>query len=234
VIDLVRRRSFSIVILLAVIIGGGSFWWTSRDRGVAADPPVYVALGASDAVGVGADDPSSQGWVPLVARGLPANPNLVNLGISGATIADVNTDELPVAIDARPDWITIWPGVNDLRHDVSLDSFTDGLNTTLDRLRSDTSAQIIIMNIPDLRNVPAFTSLDPDTLDQTVRQWNAAIDQAATSHGALLVDLYGNSQEVTGHPEDISSDGFHPSSAGYRQIADLVLKTVRAHVSPAP
>lgn len=209
------------------------FWWLSRDHGAAADPSVYVALGASDAVGVGADNPSTEGWVPLVARGLPSKPNLVNLGISGATVDDIMTQELPVAIDAHPDWVSVWPGVNDLRHDVSLKSFTTELNTLLDRLNSETHARIIVVNIPDLRKVPAFTSVDPISLDKTVRQWNAAIAQAAQAHNALQVDLYGSSEDATGHPEDISSDGFHPSTAGYQRIADFVLKTVRADVSPA-
>lgn len=30
----------------------------------AAPPPVYVALGASDSVGIGAPDPARDGWVP--------------------------------------------------------------------------------------------------------------------------------------------------------------------------
>jgi len=35
--------------------------------------------------------------------------------------------------------------------------------------------------------------------------------------------------ELGAHPEYISGDGFHPSSAGYRRIADLVLDTLRRH-----
>ena len=217
--------------LIAFIIGGGAFWWSSRGHGVAAEPPVYVALGASDAVGVGANQPSTEGWVPLVAKGLPAHPDLINLGISGATVSDVINQELPVALDAHPAWVSIWPGVNDLRHNVSLQSFTADLKTTLDQLQNGTQARIIVVNIPDLRQVPAFKSADPAALDQTVRQWNASIAQVVQAHHALLVDLYANSAIITGHPEDISSDGFHPSTAGYQRIADLVLKTVRAHVS---
>jgi lysophospholipase L1-like esterase len=103
----------------------------------------------------------------------------------------------------------------------------------LDRLSHDTLARVIVLNIPDLRRVPAFATVDQTTLDQTVREWNNAIAQATRRNNAILVDLYGNSQEVAGHPEDISSDGFHPSTAGYRRIADLVMKTVRADVSPS-
>ncbi len=228
---LLRRRPISILIVLTVVLGGGLFWWTSRNESVAAVRPVYVALGASDAVGVGADHPASEGWVPLVAEGLPSHPNLVNLGISGATLNDVSSQELPIAVDAQPDWVTLWPGVNDLRHGVNLDEFIHELNAIVDQISQRTAARIILVNIPDLRSVPAFNSLNPIALDGTVREWNIAIADAARAHHATLVDLYANSAEVTGHPEDVSSDGFHPSTAGYKRIADLVLKTVHDHDS---
>ena len=230
---LAQPRLLSVVVIIALISGGGLIWWTSHDPSIAADPQVYVALGASDAVGVGADHPSSEGWVPLVGNELPESPQLINLGISGATLGDVISQELPVAIDARPDWVSIWPGVNDLRQDVSLKTFTSQLNAILNQLNRETLAHVIVLNIPDLRLVPAFAEVDQTTLDQTVRQWNDAIAQAVRQHNAILVDLYGNSQEVAGHPQDISSDGFHPSTAGYRRIADLVRKTVRTDVSPS-
>ena len=230
---LAQPRFLSVIVLVALISGGGLIWWISRDQSIAADPHVYVALGASDAVGVGADRPSTEGWVPLVAGELPASPELINLGISGATLDDVISQELPVAIDARPDWVTIWPGVNDLQQGVSLTTFKSEINALLDRLKQDTLARVIVLNIPDLRLVPAFAEIDRATLDQTVRAWNNVITQAARQHNAILVDLYGNSQEIAGHPENISSDGFHPSTAGYRRIADLVMKTVRADVSPS-
>ncbi len=220
--------------MLVLFAGVGVVWWSSRDQSVAAERPIYAALGASDAVGVGADNPSTDGWVPLIARDLPGNPQQLNLGISGATVSDVIDEELPVALDAHPSWISIWPGVNDLRHQVGLQAFAKQLNTLLDRINQETQARVILLNVPDLRDVPAFASVDQTTLDQTVRKWNSVIAQAAKAHNAILVDLYGNSEIVTGHPEDISSDGFHPSSAGYKRIADLVLKTVHDDVQPSP
>jgi lysophospholipase L1-like esterase len=226
---LTAPRFISIFVLMALISAGGLFWWSTHDARSAAEPSVYVALGASDAVGVGADHPSTEGWVPLVSDELPANPQLINLGISGATVGDVISQELPVAIDARPDWVSIWPGINDLRHDVSQATFASNLDTLLERLTQQTTTRVIVLNIPDLRLVPAFATVDPVTLDRTVRDWNETIAQAARQHNAILVDLYEHSQEIAGHKEDISSDGFHPSTAGYRRIADLVLKTVHAH-----
>ncbi|MBV9713066.1 MAG: hypothetical protein JO011_19365, partial [Ktedonobacteraceae bacterium] len=46
-------------------------------------PVTYVALGASDAVGVGTNNPQTQGYVPLLAQKLPRGSHLINLGVSG-------------------------------------------------------------------------------------------------------------------------------------------------------
>ena len=130
----VGRRGVILVVVLALLVSAGFFWRSSRDQGVAAERPVYAALGASDAVGVGADNPPSEGWVPLVARDLPGNPELLNLGINGAAVSDVIQQELPVALDVHPSWVSLWPGVNDLRHQISLQAFGTQLNALLDRI----------------------------------------------------------------------------------------------------
>src|SRR5690242_13196382 len=48
---------------------------------IPSGPITYVALGASDAVGVGSNQPGAQGYVPLVAARLPKGSHLLNLGI---------------------------------------------------------------------------------------------------------------------------------------------------------
>src|ERR1700719_4718001 len=53
---------------------------------IADGPVTYVALGASDAVGVGSSKPGMQGYVPLISQRLPKGSRLVNLGISGVRL----------------------------------------------------------------------------------------------------------------------------------------------------
>lgn len=194
---------------------------------------MYVALGASDAVGIEADNPALEAWPAAVHAGLPQGTQLVNLGISGATLGDVVRDELPPAVDARPGLVSIWPGVNDLRARVPLATFTSQLDQILGQFSQvqDNNPTLVVLNIPDLRHLPVFSVVDPALLDTTVRQWNAAIAQVAQRHDAILIDLYGQAPELVEHREYISADGFHPSSAGYRRIADLVLAALDEHVS---
>jgi lysophospholipase L1-like esterase len=220
----------ALVLVLALLAAGG-LWWvaggTSRGRAAAA-PGVYVALGASDAVGVGAQRPAQEGWAPRVHAGLPAGTQLVNVGVSGATLRDVIERQLPVALDARPRWATLWPGVNDLRAGVDEAAFGRDLDLVLGELDRIEGITVVVLNIPDLRLLPVFGGGSAARLDATVQRRNALIAAAADRHGALVVDLYAGQLELAQHPEYISADGFHPSSAGYARIADLVLERLRA------
>jgi lysophospholipase L1-like esterase len=221
-----------LIAIAAILLASASLaacgWSRRTSAGVV---PVHVALGASDAVGVGAARPAQDGWVPLVTAGLPEGTELINLGVSGATLTDVIAGQLPVALDADPGWVTLWPGPNDLRNGVALDTFAGQLEQILAALQPPAGEQrtVAVLNLPDLRVLPAFARTDRAALDAQVRTWNAAIAAAVSRHAqyAVLVDLYANWAELAAHPGYISADGFHPSSAGYRRIADLTLETIR-------
>jgi lysophospholipase L1-like esterase len=223
---LLQRRVLAAA-LAVVALSGSAAWLLVRGDGTAARP-VYLALGASDAVGIGADRPEAEGWVPVVHRGLPNGTRLVNLGISGATLDEVLALEAPVVADARPSLVTLWPGPNDLRFGVDGAAFGAQLDQLLRSVRAAGEPAVFVLNLPDLRYVPAFAATDPDALDQVVRDWNARIADAAARHAAHVVDLHGASLELHEHPEYVSPDGFHPSTEGYRRIGELVLAAIDA------
>ncbi len=224
------------MIMLSFAVAG--MWRIQRAHVPPAPSDVYVALGASDAVGVGADDPAHEGWVARVHAALPAGTSLLNLGISGATVHDILVQQLPPALDAEPRWVSIWPGVNDLRSGTDLETFRRQLDAVLTQLNESGATEgdaqrptLIVLNIPDLRHLPVFAGVDHRMLDQQVQAWNAVIADIASRHEAILVDLYARWPELAMHPEYISGDGFHPSSAGYRRIAELVGNALQHHVS---
>jgi lysophospholipase L1-like esterase len=158
---------------------------------------------------------------------------LLNLGISGATMSDIAQQELPPALDARPQLITLWSGVNDLARQVPLPTFRTQLDEVLGQLRaaSGLRATIVVLNLPNLHHVPVFGRVDAARLDQVIHDWNTAIDQVAQRHNAVVVDLYAEWPELADHPEYISADGFHPSSLGYERIAELVVEAINRHAS---
>jgi lysophospholipase L1-like esterase len=201
---------------------------------------IYVALGASDAVGVGANDPNMQGYVPLIIARLPPFPRTqaLNLGISGITLHDALTQELPEATAAHPTLMTVWLGANDFRGCVPMDQYGADLETLLGQLQSQTRSHIFVANLPDMSRLPAFqngapeagTCLQGDSSDQIrvqVVAWNAVIDAVVARHGDVLVNLF--TSQLAAHPEYIAGDGFHPSTAGYAVLANLFWTQIQAH-----
>ncbi len=88
----------------------------------AADGGVYLALGDSVAAGSGASDPSTTGYVALVAAALQPRfgdaLQVRTLAEPGATTADLIADQLPLAVTAMQEGdvrlVTVTIGGNDL------------------------------------------------------------------------------------------------------------------------
>ena len=74
-----------------------------------------MAIGASDAVGAGASDPEKEGWVPRLHASMPPGTQLVNVGVSGSTTSEALDQQLPVALAAKPDVVTVLLVVNNIR-----------------------------------------------------------------------------------------------------------------------
>ena len=179
---------------------------------------VYAALGASDAVGVGAD-PLTDGYVFRVADQIAAvhgGVELRNLGVPGARIDTFENVQLPGAIAADPQVVTVWAGSNDLIAGRSPGEFGSRLAALLGELAAETSAQVYVGDLVDLTTAPRFRSTpDKDVTTGRVRDYNARIASAAAASGAVLVRL----SAVPIDDSLYASDGFHPNSAGHERIA---------------
>jgi acyl-CoA thioesterase I len=189
-------------------------------------PLTYVALGASDAAGVGVEDPHRDAWVSVLARTLPQPARLVNLGIPGVRLFEAIEVELPPALEAQPDLVTIWLVVNDILANVTLDAYTADLDRLLLALRNGTTARVAIGNVPNAPDSLQYLGMGPAQRRAVAEQWNGAIAATAKKHGAVLVDLY-NRWPLTQHPEYIGPDRLHPTVAGYRTLAETFYQVLR-------
>jgi lysophospholipase L1-like esterase len=187
--------------------------------------PVYVAIGASDAFGVGTDRPDRDNWPTVLAGKLDSlgTPvHLINLGIPGALVSQANRDELPIAVDAQPTIVTVFLGVNDLDAGVSLTAYIANLRTLLAGLSTQTSAHIFVGNLPDITLLPYFARKgNTSALHAQVAHWNDAIATLCKQEHDVLVDIFSTWGQLADHPEYVASDGFHPSTAGAAQLAGL-------------
>jgi acyl-CoA thioesterase I len=207
----------------------------------AAAPPapperlVYLALGASDAAGIGAE-PLTRGYVFEIADELDERIEVVllaNLAVPGA-----NTEQLGEALDlflesgVEPGLVTVWTGANDIIRGEDADDFEDELEEIFERLRGRTDGVIVAANIPDLTELPRFRDdPDDDVAQERVEEFNEAIAAQAEDYDVLVVDLYSEGVE-----DDLVSDedGFHPNNEGHRQIADRFLDVILPALGLAP
>ena len=186
-------------------------------------PITYVAIGASDTFGIGTEAPYSENWpTDLVALLGAGHIHLINLGIPSILIHDALSLELPVAVDAHPDLVTIWLGINDIAYHVPVNNFARDLDTLLSRLQaSSPHVRIAIANIPDLTLLRYFATFDQQLLRQQIQEYNTAIANSVQRHHVILVDLTQQGYNLQNHPEYISDDGLHLTDPGYQQLAKL-------------
>ena len=188
-------------------------------------PVTYVAIGASDTVGEGAADPEKDSWVSIVHRRLPAGSDLVRLGISGSTAAEALVEQVPKAEKVDADIVTIWLAVNDLNATVPASEYEKQLDEIVKRVARP-GVRVFVGNVPDLTKIPKYKVIPPVVLRGGIRAYNDAIERVVDKHDAVLVDLFDSSKDAPPGENVVSSDGFHPSAAGYRRIAEVFWKVI--------
>lgn len=188
----------------------------------ASRPVIYAALGASDTLGIGADDPETEGWVKVFHQRLPEGTVLHRLGLSGATAAEARSELLPHLERAgRPDVVTVWLAVNDFRLGVPLHEYLEHLGAILDSAAA-TGAAVFVGNLPELVGMPDFAHYHPDELSALIQEWNRAIADLATTRGAVLVDIMEASDGLGDERSYLlAEDRFHPSSLGHLALAEV-------------
>jgi len=228
----VRALAALAVLLLSACTGGRAERALPADRGTAV---LYVALGDSTVEGVGATSPERNYVSRLHERLRTVYPGarVANLGVGGATSADVLRRQLDRAIELRPNLVTLSIGPNDITTRVPVGAYEKNVDTILGRLRHETAAVVVVNLIPDLAVTPRFSrSRVREVVGRQTIVFNEALGRTGRAHGAELVDLYGASQrELPLHPELVWSDGYHPSDAGYARWAELVWTGVEARMA---
>ncbi len=211
--------------------------------------PLYVAIGASETVGAGAREPLRDAWPKVLFRtGLPRGATFVNLGVPGATVAEALHQQAPYAVSLRPDLATVWLNVNDLVANVSVRAYERDARELLSRLRRAGVDEILMANTPPLTNLPAYRACRPDpprgppcfadrllppprVVDSRVAAYNAAIARVAAQEEARLVDLHSLALDLeprNASVDLVSDDGFHPSTAGHRAVAEAFVDALKS------
>ena len=147
---------------------------------------------------------------------------MTSLGISGARVADLLSDQVPRAVDMDPDLVFVGIGANDVTHVTPLDEVRAGNG------RSDRSSE---SNRCDRRRLgrPGHASGRVLQPLRSVAGWRGsavtgAIEEAAAIEDVIVVPLAAETYRFfAADPEaHNSSDDFHPSSFGYARWATAI------------
>lgn len=183
-----------------------------------------AVLGDSIAWGQGAAHRTDR-LGPRLAAGLADRGFEVELRV--LAVRGARSRGLAAQVDAveswAPDLVLVVIGANDLTHQEPVEPAVAALVDAVRRLRG-LDAEVVVAPAPDLSAVPHV----PPFLRQVVRDRADDFRQrqvdAVLAVGARVADPDQRaSRAFAADPALFSSDGFHPSSAGYAVIADAVL-----------
>jgi acyl-CoA thioesterase-1 len=217
---------------------------------------VYAAVGASETVGIGTDDPVRDAWPKVLWRNALADAVYYNMGVPGSTTAEALELQVPQALAVEPDVVTVWLNVNDLIAAVPPARYEMQFGRLVHRLRGDGSTEVLVATTPRLDSLPAYLECrpgppafgascplpsllpGPTAVRAVVDAYNAAIERVVQREGAVLVDLRRFGDAPADHPEYVAIDGFHPSSDGAAVIArafeDALPSPERVSREPSP
>ena len=188
----------------------------------------FVALGDSITLGIG--DPirlesppggskgkrAWRGFAALLAETLP-DPALHIVAGNGALMADLERDQLPAALQLRPDVASVVIGVNDtLRPNFDPDRLAESSAHVIGALRA-AGADVLTMRLPDPGRMLHLPDVLARPLARRAHLLNDVIDRAAARFGTLHYDAAGD--VCVYDPAMWAVDRLHPSERGHRHIA---------------
>jgi acyl-CoA thioesterase-1 len=198
-------------------------------------PFVFIAIGDSTVEGVGATHPSRSytGIIYSMIKEQFPKASYHNFGKFGASSKSVIDDQLGKAIELNPDLVTISVGANDINEKVLPPKFSRNLRVIIEKLQKETSAKIVINNLPDFTSSAAISPMHRRISSLVISRYNKAIEKVASEYDVFFVDLYKHSKLYAKHyPELIAEDNFHPSDFGYALWANTIMTAIQSHIFP--
>jgi acyl-CoA thioesterase-1 len=199
-----------------------------------AKPLTYLALGDSTGLGLGAKN--GYGYVDqLMTRIKTEHPGarLVKLCRLGETTSSL-LQRLTETLSVKPSFVTLSIGMNDILQQISEQEFSANYEAIVKRL-GRLVVPIVITNLPDISFAPRIPNSMRKEMHVRVLLFNKQIKVMAKRYALLFVDLYAASEKmIATHPDFFSSDGFHPSDAGYGFWTLSMWPTVKIAIKRSP
>ena len=164
-------------------------------------------------------DSITDGW--NVNGFFPGRP-YVNRGISGQTTPQMLVRFRADVINLHPKVVVILAGTNDVAGNTGIESNEEleGYLTSMAELATANHIRVVMCSILPVFDYRWRPGLKPASRIDAINAW---MKEYASAHGHVFVDYHSAMKdERDGLPEKLSSDGVHPTDAGYHVMMPLV------------
>ncbi len=197
---------------------------------------VFIGDSITDAGRTWGEAPFGSGYFNLVRSFVTArHPELgltwFNHGIGGNTVRDLAARWDTDVIEARPDWLSVMIGINDVwrffadgrdHEAVPIKEYEDTYRGLLRRAVETTACKLILAD-------PYIIEPDRDEPQRALSdQYRAVVARLAQEFGALHVGTQDAYDRVlaSSKPSDWADDRIHPNLPGHAVLADAFLDVI--------
>ena len=175
------------------------------------------------------------GYVNLVEAWLGANRpeyqlRILNTGISGNRIPDLQERWLRDALDLQPDWLSVMIGINDVALQFSS---VEGFDPVSLQTFVDIYRRLLGQTLPVVKGIilmtPYFLEIDKkDTIRRGMDRYGQAVKGLAEEYKTEFVDVQAAFDAYLAHNPvlRISYDLVHPNTIGHMVIARAFLQAL--------
>jgi lysophospholipase L1-like esterase len=183
----------------------------------------FVALGDSFSAGT---EPGVPSFTDRVATRL-SGWSYENLAEAGARSGEVADRQLPRAVAARPELVSLICGANDVVRTTrpQIDAFAANFEYVLRRLGP--RPQLVTATYPEVAEVLPLRARTRERMTAGLQAVNDVVRCLSSQYGAVCVELAGH--EGNRHHENFAEDYFHPSDAGHQRAAQALAEALNEH-----
>lgn len=180
-----------------------------------------LPVDSTDIIMLGDSQTNGCEWHELLGK-----PNVKNRGINSDVIQGV-ADRMQPIVQGQPAKIFLLVGVNDVSHDLGVDSVVNAYSALIESMRVQLpNTRIYVQSMLPI-NISYGLYKGMTGRDQEIRDINARLEPIVKAKGCTWIDLYSQMSDAEGHlKSEYTNDGLHLMGAGYLKWRDTILPYV--------
>jgi lysophospholipase L1-like esterase len=167
----------------------------------------------------------TEGWAPYFATMFPGKP-YIGRGIGGQTTPQMLVRFRQDVIDLKPKVVVILAGTNDIAGNTgpsTIGMIEDNL-ASMAELAKANGIRVVLSSVLPVYDYVWKPGLRPAPKIIALNKW---MKEYAREHGAVYLDYHSAMSDARGGMRNgLSSDGVHPTEAGYRLMAPLAERAI--------